>query len=150
MHQSKVKNSLYQENWDDYWRSGTDNAAYVMADQQRRCLESFWKQQFDSSLNNKPIKRFLDIGCGNGIVTRQLYDFIQQNEMSDLQICSLDYSQSAIKYLTKKIPSVKGISADAKSLPFASNQFDMVVSQFGIEYAGLNAFEAYRILHVPF
>lgn len=135
-----------KESWNDYWQSGTNNPAHVMADQQRQLLESFWKQQFDSALKNKPIKRFLDIGCGNGTVTKQFYDFNLQNKELNQQIYSLDYSRSAIKHLTKKLPLVKGISADAKALPFASNQFDAVVSQFGIEYAGLKAFEeAYRV-----
>ena len=46
-----------------------------------------------------------------------------------------------------RFPNILGVVADAKSIPLDSGQYDLVTSQFGIEYAGLAAIdEACRLL----
>jgi hypothetical protein len=43
--------------------------------------------------------------------------------------------------LTQRFPGVRGIVADANSIPLNSFACDVVTSQFGLEYAGINAID---------
>jgi SAM-dependent methyltransferase len=61
----------------------------------------------------------------------------------------VDISPAAIAAVLKRHPEVEGCVADAASLPFQNASFDLVTSQFGLEYAGLSAFgEALRVTAV--
>lgn len=49
--------------------------------------------------------------------------------------------------LSERFPTVETTVCNAAALPFADGAFDVVVSQYGVEYAGLEAFvEAARVL----
>tara|TARA_R110002072_G_scaffold184878_2_gene341445 strand:- start:168 stop:896 length:729 start_codon:yes stop_codon:yes gene_type:complete len=61
----------------------------------------------------------------------------------------MDYSHAAVKLAARQIDGVKicGTAADARNLPYADQAFDLIVSQFGLEYAGAEGFrEAARLL----
>jgi hypothetical protein len=59
----------------------------------------------------------------------------------------VDYSQAAIDELRGRYPEVDGVTCDAVDIPHPDRRFDYVVSQFGVEYAGPDAFaEAARLV----
>ena len=72
--------------------------------------------------NLKSGDRFLDIGCAKGFLMKDLID-----ELPGLQVYGIEISEYAIKNCH---PDVKGkiLKGNAKSLPFADNYFDAVIS----------------------
>jgi SAM-dependent methyltransferase len=65
----------------------------------------------------------------------------------DFELIAADLSVDALELLKGRIEGVAVVAASASALPFRPESFDLVVSQFGVEYAGLAAFEdAFRLL----
>lgn len=86
----------------------------------------------------------LDVASGNGAVIEQALLFFGE---SPPEISCVDVSESAISNILARFPGVRGIVADAGDIPLDSGGFDVVTSQFGVEYAGLQAIdEAERLL----
>jgi ubiquinone/menaquinone biosynthesis C-methylase UbiE len=84
----------------------------------------------------------LDLACGNGAVTGYALQAAPR-----LKTCCLDYSASAVLELRKRYPGSLCLAGNARQLPFPDGCFDLVVSQFGLEYAGFDAVaEAARVL----
>jgi len=63
----------------------------------------------------------LDIGCGNG----RFYPFFKD---SGGKYCGIDNSQSLIAIARENFPGAEFAVADALSLPFKKNEFDLAVS----------------------
>jgi len=63
----------------------------------------------------------LDLGCGTGNYTLELYK-------RGFEVVGVDVSEEMLKIARKKLPNVKFIRADAYSLPFEDNTFDLVLS----------------------
>lgn len=89
----------------------------------------------------------LDIACGNGAVTRFALDSKPGlGADTELHISGIDRSPAALGEMRKRHPVLCGIAADAARLPFQDGAFDLVTSQFGMEYAGPGVFaEAARV-----
>ena len=71
---------------------------------------------------------FLEVGCGNGVVTGYLADSYQAN------VVGIDVDREQVELARKEAGDVAGIrflEADAISLPFADTSFDLVLS-FGV------------------
>ena len=71
---------------------------------------------------------FLEVGCGNGIVSK----YLARNYGSN--IVGIDVDPEQIELANKdigEIPDIRFIEADATSLPFEDNSFDIVLS-FGV------------------
>ena len=134
--------------WDAYWRNARSAAAHKDGGPQDEVLERFWLQLFGkvfTSLQATP--RMLDIACGNGAVMRFALTARQNSgSNSDLHISGIDESPAAVEEMCKRHPVLCGIAADAVQLPFQDGAFDLVTSQFGMEYAGPEGFaEAARV-----
>lgn len=61
----------------------------------------------------------------------------------------LDISISAVAMVEQRFPGVHGIVSDARSIPLESASYDIVTSQFGIDYAGLEAIDEVARLVAP-
>jgi arsenite methyltransferase len=98
---------------------------------------SFWSSHFGKILlDNIPLRkgmRILDVGCGAGF---PLFEIAQRlNSISKLS--GIDTSQAAVKRANWKkeqygFHNVEVICGDAVSLPFAEKEFDLIVSNLGI------------------
>jgi len=88
--------------------------------------------------------RIIESGCGNGaVVVHALAVF--GDEKTDFTC--LDVSEAAIANIRERFPHVDGIVTDARNIPLDSGSFDIATSQFGIEYAGIEAIsEVARLL----
>jgi SAM-dependent methyltransferase len=130
--------------WDVYWRGTHENAAHQEGGPQDVVLAQFWNdifQRCNVSREQQP-GRLLDLACGNGAVT----GFAAQ-AAPQLRACCVDYSLSAVLELQKRYPLAHCVAADVLCTPFANGSFDMVTSQFGIEYAGVDSVgEAARLV----
>lgn len=136
-------------NWDAYWRNARSAAAHKDGGPQDEVLERFWMQLFKqvfASFHAKP--GLLDIACGNGAVPR--FALTTAQSLADdinLHICGIDESPAALQEMCKRHPLLSGIAASALQLPFQDGVFDLVTSQFGMEYAGADVIaEAARVL----
>ncbi len=126
------------EHWDRYWLETTEDAAWQRGGPQDQLLENFWS----GILRNATPGRALDLACGNGAVTAYV-----QRLAPGVPVCGCDLSRNALLQLRKRYPGCDTVVADAARAPFADASFDLVVSQFGLEYAGEQAFfEAARLV----
>ena len=136
------------KDWDAYWRNAGSTAEKKDGGPQDEALERFWLKFFTQiypALHTGT--RLLDIACGNGAVVRFARVAAEPVENSGLNIYGLDVSASAIRLMCKRYPGTFGIAAEAALLPFQNDAFDLVMSQFGVEYAGPDAFnEVARII----
>jgi len=134
--------------WDAYWRNARSAAAHKDGGPQDEVLERFWLQLFGKVFTSfQATPRMLDIACGNGAVMRFALTARQNSgSNSDLHISGIDESPAAVEEMCKRHPVLCGIAADATLLPFQDGAFDLVTSQFGMEYAGPDVFtEAARV-----
>lgn len=69
----------------------------------------------------------LDLGCGTGNYTLELYK-------RGFQVVGVDISRRMLKIAQKKLPNAKFIKANAYSLPFEDNTFDLVLSVTMLEF----------------
>ena len=136
------------EDWDAYWRNAEAAAAHKDGGPQDEVLERFWRQFFQRTL---PAFRsrlsMLDIACGNGAVPRHALAAIRGMDKNiDITIYGLDESPAALGEMRKRNQGLNYIASDAALLPIRNEAFDLVTSQFGVEYAGSEALaEAARL-----
>lgn len=130
--------------WDAYWQVTGDVGAWTAGGVAHPAMQGFWTSVFEKALNEKTDPRVLDIGSGNGalvVLARQVF------RSAPLHITCVDISQSAIDDIQRRFPEVEGRVCDAAEIPIDSGRFDLICSQFGIEYAGMSAVdEAVRLL----
>ena len=134
------------ESWDTYWQGAQASAAYTGGGSSHPLILSFWDDYFRDVQRRGGEPRIIDIASGNGAVVEcastafggQLPDF-----------ACLDVSASAISILEKRFPGVHGVVADAAAIPLDSASYDIATSQFGIEYAGLEALDEVTRLIAP-
>lgn len=133
--------------WEDYW-AGTRRAGIIPEIGARDpSLRDFWLPFFTScALADDGQTRVLDLGCGHGAVTG-LAESVARNNLRHFRITCLDVSEAAIDLVKAQHPEVAAVCASADDIPLPDDFFDHVVSQFGIEYAPLEAAgEAARVL----
>ena len=131
--------------WDRYWQGTWEAAAHQDGGPQDRALEAHWRQFFCGREPSGNYRRLLDVAAGNGAVQR----YCEQLKIPIAQRFALDYSVSALRNLQQRYPAVACIAADGARPPFREGLFDLVVSQFGIEYAGPVAMEQAGRLLAP-
>jgi len=130
--------------WSEYWDDGARGAAQALgnaglADQ----LNEFWADVFRPVFQNAstPI-RLLDAACGTGIVASTASRTAQTASFKNLEIYLTDYAPGAVSAALQKpdLMMACGFVADAQKFPVDEGVFDLVVSQFGLEYAGMEGF----------
>ncbi|MHA6289667.1 class I SAM-dependent methyltransferase [Maricaulis sp. CAU 1757] len=133
--------------WDAYWRGeGGDHA--VRGEASSAGLTAFWDRELDSVLASRNHVRALDAACGAGVVAERLMARAAAAGCQlDLKIADISPAAVADSRQRLGLETVDGLVSDAKALPLPDGGVDVLVSQFGIEYAGLAAFaEAARVL----
>ena len=92
-----------------------------------------------------PIK-IADVGCGTGWLAEQVKGCLPSN-----QLTCCDLSEGMIQYAMQQRYSIadKWLVADMEALPFADNDFDLILSNFAMQWLSDPVFwlkEAYRCL----
>ncbi|MEM7220219.1 MAG: class I SAM-dependent methyltransferase [Pseudomonadota bacterium] len=126
--------------WGDYWRKeGASGEVFVSHGEAKHPgLEKFWQDVFD---DRERTLKVLDIAAGGG----SIYAAFENTDRHELSAC--DISEAALDLLQERIPGVECEVCPADALTYPDESFDLVVSQFGVEYAGLEAFgEAARVV----
>lgn len=137
--------------WSQYWsgdQAGADRA--LNSELQEWVLDVHWAKVFAREFRARPNVRLLDAACGTGILALHASRVAQFEEYGGLDICLSDISPEALDIAKAKLtehPAGTAV-ADARDLPFPDAHFDVIVSQFGLEYAGSDGFrEAIRCLN---
>lgn len=132
------------DSWDRYWQSSPDEAAYCSEGVSDSATRGFWMAVFQSAKNSGGDLRVVDFCSGNGAVIRAAMEVFR----AALPVfCCIDLSPAAIESLQIQFPGVRGVVSDARSIPLDDKSFTLATSQFGIEYAGLEAInEMFRVL----
>lgn len=140
----KSDSSPVAESWDTYWHGTGDVGAYSSGGVSHPVILSFWDEFFQSVKQDYGAPKIIDIASGNGaVVERALAVF--GNEQPNFTC--LDVSDAAITNIRNRFSSVRGVVANACSIPLDTGGFDIATSQFGVEYAGLEAIgEAARLV----
>lgn len=133
---SEPENTETAQSWDTYWQGTGDVAAFGAGGVAHPAIAAFWREYFTAlSGEQRPI-HLLDVATGNGALL-ELAASILDAEATTMSC--VDISQAAIDNVAQRYPNITGHVADAVSLPMDSEQYDAVISQFGVEYAGLDA-----------
>lgn len=130
--------------WDSYWRSGDANMAWSAMDAGHPAVQSFWDDFFAALSPASKSPAMIDIACGNGAVVEHV---LAQLGTRELAITCVDVSAVAIGNISERFKQVEALICDARQIPADSHSFDIVTSQFGVEYAGIEAVvEAARLV----
>lgn len=133
--------------WSEFWRLTAEAAAHRGGGPQEEALGRFWASFFEGALALGAPPRVADVGCGNGAVVGELLRAAGHLGTPARSVVGIDASLQALAGLRRRYPGVSTIVADARRIPFPTGSFDVVVSQFGLEYAGADAFvEAARLV----
>ena len=128
------------DDWSNYWQTraqdgerqaGGGEAFLGEGVETDARLSDYWRPFFQTCPDQASV---LDIGCGAGSVLRHAA------AASLVNLTGLDFSAAAIAALSENVPQATGITGDVTDPPFGEARFAVITSQFGIEYAGLEAF----------
>lgn len=132
------------QSWETYWHGTAEAGAYGAGGAGHPAIHAFWEQFFRSISSSRNAATLLDIASGNGAVVECARDIFGDD---GLAISCVDVSAAAIANIHDRFPGVRGLVCDARAIPLRAATFDVVVSQFGLEYAGPQATgEAARLL----
>lgn len=132
------KNSA--EDWQAYWQGNqaADNRLYSGTD--HPAVSQFWHKFFETAgrdtLSLDYNLSLLDVASGGGAVLEHAARTWGMDRVCPL---CLDISASAVTQVRKRWPAVRGVVADACQWPFELGSVDIAASQYGVEYAGINA-----------
>jgi len=127
--------------WDAHWRHASNDSACDNAGIAGPALAEHWSLQLSAFAKAGKLGRVLDIGCGSGVLSLR----IQQSAaaaQSEASLYGIDISLSALQQYRNRIAAGITCCTDGRRLPFLHGSFDLVVSQFGVEYGGRDALHA--------
>jgi SAM-dependent methyltransferase len=144
MTDSPLDSAQAAEAWENYWLGVAEAGAYDAGGVSHPAIQAFWKELFFEAAQHYSNPSVFDIASGSGpLLDVALLAF----GVEGADITSVDISESAIEGIRERFPGVQGLVADATSIPLDTGVFDLIVSQFGVEYAGTDAiYEAARLL----
>ncbi len=117
-----------EQDWSNYWQGrASDEALVGVGVEHSEELATFWQGCFEEQDSGVKI---LDMACGAGSVLRHADSAGYKN------LTGVDISKEAIATLETAIPNAKGVVVPVINTGLSNASYDMVVSQFGFEYAG--------------
>ncbi len=137
--QNKDNKAAAAHSWSRYWADGKGVTCYTGA--QGFSLEKIWKSFFASLPKGAHI---LDLATGNGAVAHLACQY-SDTENKNFHVTGVDYA--AIR-TQPRAGLVFHPQTSIETLPFDAQSFDAVISQYGFEYAAIEAAtaEAGRVL----
>lgn len=134
--------------WTEYWAAGAlHSCAGSYAGNYGGEIAAFWRGVFDALGDGAMV---LDLCCGNAPLSKLLLE--QHGSTSSVRIDAVDAALVAPAWIDALAPEARAAlrvhaGVDAAALPFAAARFDLCMSQYGVEYAGLGAMrEVARVL----
>lgn len=126
-----MSENSHAQNWSNYWKGRTaaeSGAALVGAGiENDEDLQAFWDALLKPLSSDMAV---LDIACGAGSVARLA------QAAGVKSVTGVDISEGAIQTLKENCPGIIGVISPANATGLMSDGYDLIVSQFGFEYAG--------------
>ena len=118
------------DSWDTFWRSSSTSEVLVTDTGARNpALDIFWASTMQ---HVTPHQAVVDIGCGAGSLSQGL-------TCIPALLVGVDISFTALMRSRSDAGGMHVIQAMSERLPFQPGSFDLVLSQFGVEYGGIKA-----------
>lgn len=125
--------SQQSQKWSAYWKTRSSTSSLEGAGvEHHAALRQHWDTLFASA--DKDL-RVIDLACGAGTVARRAH------HAGFGDITALDYAPEALRLLKGDLPELNTV-AGSLTEPVPGAPFDLVVSQFGVEYAGTEGFRS--------
>ncbi len=134
------------ESWETYWHGTGDIGAYSSGGVNHPAIRAFWDEFFQAIKHDYDEPRIIDMASGNGAVLERALAVFGDQQAT---YTCLDRSASAIRNIHHRFPDIHGIVADALSTGLGAGSYDLVTSQFGVEYAGIEALDEAARLVAP-
>lgn len=120
-----------REAWSTYWEAGGLHSCIGrLVEDREGAIGRFWRACFAGLRDGD---RMLDLATGNGALLK----FMRDDVARDVRVDAVDLADVAPQWLSPD--ATTGITFHRRvrmeALPFADATFDLVVSQFGLEYA---------------
>ena len=112
------------------WGQVNVNAAEVYEEFFLPALFQQWTSRIADAANIQPGQRVLDVACGTGVVAR----FVARRVGEAGSVVGLDRNEGMLAVARRKAPEIDWRYGLAEALPFESDSFDSVVSQFGLMF----------------
>ena len=129
--------------WQSYWQQAKDKSVCELGGTDHPAIKQFWHRFFsDARIGAKnacDCPRIIDVASGSGAVFGHLFSL--EGKAHCTPVC-VDLSPDAVAAVVDRWPEVSGVVADGAALPLAKHSADIVTSQFGVEYAGIEAVQA--------
>lgn len=126
------------DSWETYWHGAERSDAFTGGGSRHASIGCFWEGVFDNIAESRESLKLVDIAGGSGSVVERA-----TNSLGDRldELACVDLSPSAMKLLQQRFPEVRAVVADARDTGLESGCYDIVTSQFGMEYAGPGSIE---------
>jgi len=125
------------ESWNTYWSNNTQGDCFSLDGRSglSRILSDYWCNYFHHKGQGA---RVLDLACGNGFVGKCA---IQSNTnllvMGADNATDIGQTEFQVQGSNSRLKLLTGINIE--QLKFAKNEFDFIVSQFGLEYSDFSS-----------
>ncbi len=130
--------------WADFWSHSASHADHRFRDAGTAgVLREHWDNVFATRFVPGASLSVLDAACGEGALLRAARDRAGAVDDLSLHLHCTDIAPAAVRAAAESVGDalpVAPVVADGAALPYADESFDCVVSQFGLEYAGVDAF----------
>ncbi|CAM3902444.1 class I SAM-dependent methyltransferase [Shewanella aquimarina] len=137
------------QHWDEYWQQGhLTSFGDSFSGNYSGVLETNWHHDFNDLPDNFKV---LDLATGNGALPLLLNQFFKDSSRKG-EVIGVDLAKISTKLdelvLNKQVDVSLVSNIDCSDLPFDDNSFDLVISQYGLEYSdlALSIPEALRVL----
>ena len=130
------------DHWSDYWATGAlTSLPQDFAFNYDGEVERFWRQQFSALPDSG---RLLDVCTGNGAIALLAAVWSRESE-HELAISAVDAAALSPELIARRSPETAELverirfvgQTPIEALPFADESFDLVTSQYGLEYCKL-------------
>lgn len=125
-----------RDSWDTYWHGAERGDAFTGGGSRHPSIGRFWETVFGNVARGRKSLRLVDIAGGSGSVVERATNGLGERLE---ELACVDLSPSAMKLLEQRFPGVRAVVADARNTGLESGRYDVVTSQFGMEYAGLES-----------
>lgn len=130
-----------EQAWQEFWAGGDGGEA--VGGVHRHKLAARWTDFFADAVSVGRSPLVIDVAAGRGVALKAAMTALGGAGT----FLALDYSPAAAASAQRGLSPAMAAAADAGALPLGDQSADIVISQFGIEYAGLSAFgEAARVV----